>query len=41
MNESKNFIPINIGLITISDTRTLKDDKSGELLNNRIMMKLV
>ena len=37
MNESKNFIPINIGLITISDTRTLKDDKSGELLNNRII----
>ena len=37
MNESKNFIPINIGLITISDTRTLKDDKSVELLNNRII----
>jgi len=37
MNESKNFIPINIGLITISDTRTLKDDKSGELLKNRII----
>ena len=37
MNESKKFIPINIGLITISDTRTLKDDKSGELLKNRII----
>ena len=37
MNESKNFIQINIGLITISDTRTLKDDKSGELLKNRII----
>ena len=37
MNESKNFIQINIGLITISDTRTLKDDRSGELLKNRII----
>ena len=34
--KSKKFLSINIGLITISDTRTLKDDKSGDLLNNRI-----
>ena len=30
------FISINISLITISDTRTLDDDTSGDLLNERI-----
>ena len=30
------FVSVNIGLITISDTRSLKDDTSGELLNKRI-----
>ena len=32
-----NFVPINIGIVTISDTRTKLDDKSGDLLNNRIL----
>ena len=31
-----NFIPINIAVVTISDTRELKNDKSGEILVNRI-----
>ena len=35
--KSNNFVPINIGIITISDTRTKLDDKSGDLLNNRIV----
>lgn len=34
---SKNFVSINIALITISDSRTSSDDKSGDLLNKRIL----
>ena len=30
------FISINIAVVTISDTRQLKNDKSGEALQNRI-----
>ena len=30
------FISINIAVVTISDTRELKNDKSGETLQNRI-----
>tara|TARA_Y100001936_G_C15848361_1_gene545831 strand:+ start:38 stop:568 length:531 start_codon:yes stop_codon:yes gene_type:complete len=33
---SKEFISINIALITISDTRIKKNDKSGNLLEKRI-----
>ena len=36
IDKSIKFIPINIGLITISDTRTENDDKSGNLLKERI-----
>tara|TARA_Y100000766_G_scaffold279364_1_gene287453 strand:- start:263 stop:802 length:540 start_codon:yes stop_codon:yes gene_type:complete len=32
----KNFISINIAVVTISDTRELKHDKSGDTLVNRI-----
>ena len=31
-----NFVSINIGLITISDTRSIKNDRSGNLLDERI-----
>ena len=31
-----NFLPINIAIITFSDTRTLEDDKSGDLLEQRV-----
>ena len=36
IDSSKKFISINIGLITISDSRSLDQDTSGDLLNNRI-----
>ena len=36
IDKSINFIPINIGVITISDTRTDENDKSGNLLKKRI-----
>ena len=31
-----DFISINIAVVTISDTRELKNDKSGDTLVNRI-----
>ena len=31
-----DFLPINIAIITISDTRTIQNDKSGDLLEERI-----
>ena len=40
MNKSDNsidFISVNIALVTISDTRTIKDDTSGDLLYERII----
>ena len=36
IDKNINFIPINIGLVTISDTRTIKNDTSGDLLKNKI-----
>ena len=36
INTSKKFVSINIGVVTISDTRTLKNDKSGDFLKERI-----
>jgi molybdenum cofactor biosynthesis protein B len=35
-DESKKFIPLNIAVLTISDTRTLADDKSGTTLSDRL-----
>ena len=32
IDKSITFIPINISLLTISDTRTILDDKSGNIL---------
>ena len=32
----RNFLPVNIAVLTVSDTRTLEDDKSGLVLVNRI-----
>ena len=32
-----NFIPINIGIVTISDTRILDNDKSGDVLEERVL----
>jgi molybdenum cofactor biosynthesis protein B len=36
-DESKQFIPLNIAVLTISDTRTLADDKSGATLADRLV----
>lgn len=32
----KSFIPLDIAILTVSDTRTLEDDKSGHVLAERI-----
>ncbi len=36
IDESRTFIPVNIGLLTISDTRTPADDRSGDALLERM-----
>jgi molybdenum cofactor biosynthesis protein B len=35
-DEAKSFIPLNIAVLTISDTRSLADDKSGTTLADRL-----
>jgi len=35
-DETKQFIPLNIAVLTISDTRSLADDKSGTTLADRL-----
>jgi molybdenum cofactor biosynthesis protein B len=37
VDESRVFTPINIALLTISDTRSLEDDTSGDILAERIV----
>jgi molybdopterin adenylyltransferase len=32
----RQFIPVNIALLTISDTRTIEDDTSGKVLRDRV-----
>ena len=32
IDESKPFLPVHIAVLTVSDTRTLEDDKSGRML---------
>lgn len=34
--EERRFIPLNIAVLTVSDTRTEEDDKSGQLLVERL-----
>jgi molybdenum cofactor biosynthesis protein B len=36
IDQSKQFIPLNIAVLTVSDTRSLADDKSGTTLADRI-----
>jgi len=36
IDQSKQFVPLNIAVLTISDTRSLADDKSGTTLSERI-----
>ena len=34
--KEKEFIPVNIAVLTISDRRTLEDDESGDLLVDQL-----
>ncbi|MDP9837650.1 molybdenum cofactor biosynthesis protein B [Neorhizobium huautlense] len=36
IDESRPFIPVGIAVLTVSDTRTLADDRSGDTLVTRI-----
>ena len=36
IDESKSFMPINIGVLTVTDSRTLETDTSGKLLAERL-----
>jgi molybdenum cofactor biosynthesis protein B len=36
IDESRPFVPLNIAVLTISDTRSLADDKSGAILVERL-----
>ena len=36
IDELTDFVPLNIAVLTISDTRSLKDDKSGTTLAERL-----
>ena len=35
--DARSFIPLNIAVLTISDTRSLDDDKSGTTLSDRLV----
>lgn len=37
IDESRAFIPVGIAVLTVSDTRTMEDDKSGQVLSNRAL----
>ena len=37
IDESRQFIPLNMAVLTVSDTRSLADDKSGQTLADRIL----
>ena len=34
IDESRPFLPVNIQVVTVSDTRSLKEDKSGQALED-------
>ncbi len=36
IDESREFIPVRIAILTVSDTRTLEDDRSGDTLVARL-----
>lgn len=39
IDENRTFKPINIALLTVSDTRSLKEDTSGDIMAGRIAEK--
>ncbi len=36
IDESKEFIPVRIAILTVSDSRSLEDDRSGQVLVDRL-----
>ena len=36
MSDTRDFVPVNIAVLTVSDTRSIEEDKSGDLLSDRI-----
>ena len=36
LDMTRNFVPVSIAVMTISDSRTLADDKSGDVLADRL-----
>ena len=36
MSREREFLPVNIAVMTVSDTRTLESDKSGDTLVDRL-----
>ena len=36
IDESREFVPVRIAVLTVSDTRTLDDDRSGDTLVDRL-----
>lgn len=36
IDETIQFVPLNIAVLTVSDTRTMADDKSGNVLTERL-----
>ncbi len=36
MSKTREFLPLNIAILTVSDTRTEADDKSGQVLVSRL-----
>lgn len=37
IDESRTFVPVRIAVLTVSDTRSLDDDRSGDTLSARIV----
>ena len=37
IDKNISFLPVNISVLTISDSRTTDDDKSGKILKDRII----
>ena len=37
MSREREFLPVNIAVMTVSDTRTLENDKSGDTLVDRLV----
>ncbi len=37
IDDSRPFIPVSIAVLTVSDTRNLEDDRSGDILEKRLL----